>query len=226
MTAPEEPETALARGAALASANASLGAPATVAIPQAQLAGPGVGELAYSAVADDDDLYAEHGRRPWRTSEPQGIRGGDERDGAVFVVGVVALALALALGIRPHVEQRSSLSKNVVAPASHAPAPKAQVPAPPPPSAVPAPVTQAPSKAPAPVVQQPAADVAPPPSRNHRCIPGNGTAGTTAAGSGASGPEPRHPAQNAGKIGQIRGTTGGVPAVDVDRLWTKPAGNK
>jgi hypothetical protein len=172
---------ALARGAALASANASLGAPATVAIPQAQPAGSGAGELAYSAVPDDNDLYPEFGAG---LGEHRG-RGAvlvAISAMAIFVGGVVALALALALGIRPHAEDRSSLSKNVVAPASQAPAPKAQVPAPPPPSAVPPPATQAPSQAPAPVVQQPQPTLAPR-SRNHRCIPGNGTAGTTAAGS-------------------------------------------
>ncbi len=161
VTAPGEPETALARGAALASANASLGAPATVAIPQAQLVDPGAKELAYSAVLHDDDLYAEHGadHGEHRSRKAFGVVMSAM---AIFVGGVVALALALALGIRPHVEERSSLSKNVVAPASQAPAPKAQVPAPPPPSAVPAPVTQAPSKAPAPVVQQPQPTLAPP----------------------------------------------------------------
>jgi hypothetical protein len=157
VTAPEEPETALARGAALASANASLGAPATVAIPQAQPAGSGAGELAYSAVPDDNDLYPEFGA---------GL--GEHRSRGAVLVAISAMAIfvggvmALALGIRPHAEDRSSLSKNVVAPASQAPAPKAQVPAPPPPSAVPAPATQAPSQALAPVVQQPQPTLAPP----------------------------------------------------------------
>ena len=157
VTAPEEPETALARGAALASANASLGAPATVAIPQAQPAGSGAGELAYSAVPDDNDLYPEFGARL-----------GEHRSRGAVLVAISAMAIfvggvmALALGIRPHAEDRSSLSKNVVAPASQAPAPKAQVPAPPPPSAVPAPATQAPSQALAPVVQQPQPTLAPP----------------------------------------------------------------
>jgi len=161
VTAPEEPETALARGAALASANASLGAPATVAIPQAQPAGSGAGELAYSAVPDDNDLYPEFGARLGE-HRSRGAFLVAISAMAIFVGGVVALALALALGIRPHVEERSSLSKNVVAPASQARVPKVQVPAPPPPSAVPAPATQAPSQAPAPVVQQPQPTLASP----------------------------------------------------------------
>jgi hypothetical protein len=152
ITVPEEPETALARGAALASANASLGASATVVIPQVRDPDPGVGQLAYSAVSDDDD-HPYPAEPEYRSRKALVLAMSAT---AVFVVGVVALALALALGIRPHVEQRSSLSRNVVAPASQPPAPKVEAPAPPPPSAVPAPLTEAPSEAPAPVVQQPA----------------------------------------------------------------------
>jgi hypothetical protein len=143
----------LARGAALASANAQLGALQTVKMPHVDLdapAGSGSGELAYSAVADDEtglyrdvdaDLGEQRGRKPLLMAISVT---------AIFVGGVVALALALAFGIRPHVEQRPSISKNVVAPATQAPA-KPAVPAPPPPSAVLAPESVAPS---APVVPQ------------------------------------------------------------------------
>jgi hypothetical protein len=156
VTAAEEPETALARGAALASANAQLGAPQTVKMPHLDLdapAGSGSGELAYSAVADDEtglyrdvdaDLGEQRGRKPLLVAISVT---------AIFLGGVVALALALALGIRPHVEQRPSISRNVVAPATQVPA-KPAVPAPPPPSAVPAPESVAPFEAPAPVVPQ------------------------------------------------------------------------
>jgi hypothetical protein len=146
VTAPEEPEMALARGAALASANAQLGAPSTVAMPcvgPGALAESGPGELAYSAVADDEtnvdrgvDLGKRRGRKPLLAIVSAMV---------IFVGGAVAVALALAFGIRPHVEQRPDISKNVVAPATQAPA-KPAAPAPPPPSAVPA----APSQAPAP----------------------------------------------------------------------------
>lgn len=163
ITVPEQPETALARGAALASANASLGAPATVVIPQVQDPDPGVGQLAYSAVSDDSDDHpypAEPAYQPeYQRRKALVLAMGAM---AVFVIGVVALALALALGIRPHVEQRSSIGRNAVAPASKPPAPKIEEPAPGlsgPPSAEPAPVSrayQAPSEAPAPVVQRPA----------------------------------------------------------------------
>jgi hypothetical protein len=151
VTAPEEPETALARGAALASANAQLGAPSTVAMPYVdEPARP----LAYSAEADPEgglepgdyrEYTPDRGER--RSRKLLAILGVS----AVFVGGVVALTVALAIGIRPHVEQRPSISKNVVAPVTHAPAPKPEAPAPPPPSAPPAPQTAAPpSVAPAP----------------------------------------------------------------------------
>jgi hypothetical protein len=157
VTAPEEPEMALARGAALASANAHLGAPSTVAMPQVgpdALAESGSGELAYSAVADGKtgvyrksraDLGERRSRKPLLAIVSAM---------AIFVGGVVALALALAFDIRPHVEQRPSISKNVVAPVTQAPA-KPAVPAPPPPSAVPAPESAAPSEAQPPVAPQP-----------------------------------------------------------------------
>ena len=65
---------------------------------------------------------------------------------AIFVVGAVALTLALALGIRPHVDQRPDISRNVVAPATQAaPPPQAPAPAPPPPAA---PAPAAPNPAP------------------------------------------------------------------------------
>ncbi|HEY2500466.1 MAG TPA: hypothetical protein VGI68_03350 [Mycobacterium sp.] len=155
VTAPEEPEMALARGAArgaaLASANAQLGAPSTVAMPYVgpgALADSGPGELAYSAVAEHEtgvrresraDLSKRRSRKPLLAIVTAM---------AIFVGGAVALALALAFAIRPHVDQRPDISKNVVAPATQAPA-KPPVPAPPPPSAVPAPETAAPSQAPA-----------------------------------------------------------------------------
>jgi hypothetical protein len=76
----------------------------------------GSGELAYSAVADDEtgvyresraDLDERRSRKPLLA-----MAGGM----AIFVGGVAALALALAFGIRLHVEQRPSISKKVVGP--------------------------------------------------------------------------------------------------------------
>ncbi|WP_211284959.1 DUF7159 family protein, partial [Mycobacterium palustre] len=54
VTAPEEPEMALARGAALAAANAQLGAPSTLALPPVE---DPVQELAYSAEPDPPGPY-------------------------------------------------------------------------------------------------------------------------------------------------------------------------
>jgi len=144
VTAPEEPEMALARGAALASANAQLGAPSTVAMPYVgpgALAESGAGELAYSAVAGHEtgvhrESRAELGKRRSRKPLLAIVAAL-----VIFVGGAVALALALAFDIRPHGEQRPDIGKNVVAPATRAPA-KPALPASPPPAA--------PSQAPAP----------------------------------------------------------------------------
>jgi hypothetical protein len=147
VTAPAEPELALARGAALASANAQLGASSTVVMPQVQDPAP---ELAYSAEPDDESdpavgdyrEYADPGER--RSAKSLAIVSAT----VIFVGGVVALTLALAVGIRPHVDQRPSVSKNVVAQVTPAPPPKAEV-APPPPSAAPPPPSAAPTTQPA-----------------------------------------------------------------------------
>jgi hypothetical protein len=143
LTAPEEPEMALARGAALASANAQLGAPSTVAMPYVgpgALGESGPGELAYSAVASDDTGAHPESRADlgeWRRSKPLVTI---VTAMMIFVAGAVALALALAFDIRPHVQQRPDIGKNIVAPAPQAP----------PKPAVPAPQPAAPAQAPAP----------------------------------------------------------------------------
>ncbi|OBF51238.1 hypothetical protein A5787_07570 [Mycobacterium sp. 852002-50816_SCH5313054-b] len=143
VTAPEEPEMALARGAALASANQQLGAPSTVAMPYVEDPAPA---LAYSAEADPSpDDYRQYGER--RSRKLLAVLGAT----AILVVG--AVALALAIGIRPHADQRPDISKNVVAPATQA--------APPPPQAPP-PAPSAPPPAPAPVAPNPAPNSNPP----------------------------------------------------------------
>jgi hypothetical protein len=214
VSVPEEPEMALARGAALAAANAPLFASSTAALAYAQdpgtgevnpylLAGylavpevaagtePGEEDLAYSAVPDEEaeafteedpdaygpvvdeenfttgmhpDFEAASGEQPTRRPflAAMGVL-------TIFVVGVVALVVALAVSIRPHVDQKPSLSQNVVTPHQQLPAPpppKAAVPAPPaPPPPKPAPAV-VPAPAPAPVyAPAPArAPAAPPPA--------------------------------------------------------------
>ena len=151
VTAPAEPEMALAHGAALASAHAPLFTSSTRAIAWAQDPDDGSDGMAYGAVPDVDG----RGRKPFLVT-------GSALAG-LFVVGVVALAVALAVSIRPTGPDRPQAGGNVVIPARHepVPAPKPRVSAPPPVAPAPAPApaplnvpapAPAPAQAPAPVV--------------------------------------------------------------------------
>jgi hypothetical protein len=168
LSAPEEPETALARGAALASANAPLFVSTTAAQAWAQDPGTGVvapfavtpgyfevgtdaesgaNLLAYSAVADDFAagytgeytavttlIDAEHEKKPFA------LLGSVLA--SIFIVGVAALVVSLAISIRPTAGVRPDPGHSVVAPATQAPAAApARVPAP---AAAPAPAAPAP----------------------------------------------------------------------------------
>jgi hypothetical protein len=143
VTTPEEPEMALARGASLAAANAKLGAPRTVSMPAAQTSSAAAIELAYSAV--DDPASDAHPAAALRQPRSRKSILTIAAVTAVFVGGIVALALALAFGIGPHADQQPDVGTNVVAPQN----PDAGAPGPPPPSDAPA----APPHAPAPSVQ-------------------------------------------------------------------------
>jgi hypothetical protein len=175
LTAPEEPDTALARGAALASANAPLFVSSTAARAYAQdpftgavdpfAIAPGYFEvpesgddaLAYSAVPDDfaDAYTGAHtaatsfigaGHRDWRSF---GLVG--SVFAAIFIVGVAALVVSLAIAIRPTAGVRPDPAHNIVAPAQPAQAAPAPVPAAPAPAAVP----EVPAAAPVPVPAAP-----------------------------------------------------------------------
>jgi hypothetical protein len=176
VSAPTEPGSALARGAALASAHAPLSEWSTSAVAYAQ--DPGTGEAvpvaavddladgtgsqqrAYSAepVADlytpprDGDFWAEEtdpGRQPFLVA--LGVL-------MVFVFGVAALTMSLALDIRPKVSSRPSIGQRVVVPAKPVPAP-----APPPAAPAVAPAApRAPAPAPAAPAPAPAAPAIPP----------------------------------------------------------------
>ncbi|UVO13781.1 hypothetical protein NM962_06795 [Mycobacterium sp. SVM_VP21] len=202
VSVPEEPDMALARGAALASAHAPLFSSSTRA--QAWAQDPGTGELdpalasagyayvapggvnyddvdynvtadneplAYSALsdsgvvlggalpdlADDAELVDSRmldfstGIQP-RERKPMLVTGGVA---ALFVIGVLGLAIALAVGMRAANQHRPDVRANVV---SHPPA-AVVTPAPAPPAAPPAPAGEpAPPRAPAPapVPQAPA----------------------------------------------------------------------
>ncbi len=221
VSVPEEPDMALARGAALASAHAPLFSCSTRA--QAWAQDPGTGELypalasagyayiapagvnydevdynvtadneplAYSALpesgavvggalpdlADDPELVDSRmldfstGIQP-RERKPMLVTGGVA---ALFVIGVLGLAIALAVGMRAANQHHPDIRANVVT--HQAPRPAAVVPpAPAPPAAPPAPAgapapprAPAPAPAPAPVLRAPApvpvpVPVAPPP---------------------------------------------------------------
>jgi hypothetical protein len=192
----EEPQTALARGAALASANAPLFTSSTAALAYAQdpgtgevnpyaLAGylsvpdvsagaaPGDSDLAYSAVPNQDAdtvsmdragdvgfAGALQGRRPLLLASTVLA--------VIAVTAVVALEIALGVGIRPTVALRPNPGQDLIVPAQQAPAPApvVQAPAPQPvhlPLNQPAPVNAAAPPAPPPPAAPPVpAPVAPP----------------------------------------------------------------
>src|SRR3984957_2226953 len=120
VSTPEEPETALARGGALASARAPLSTSSTTALAYAR--DPGIGAigrygvaprhvdvpagggdaLAYSVVADTTAAFPNSvtdRREPGRA--PRWVVAGAAA--ALFVAGAVALVIALAMNNRPNV---------------------------------------------------------------------------------------------------------------------------
>lgn len=234
LTAAEEPETALARGAALASAHAPLFASSTAALAYAQDPGTGainplavapgyfdapgdagVDALAYSAVPDDpDDFFT--GSQTAATE----LVGADYRGrnfklvgsavAAVFVIGVVALVVSLAIAIRPTANVRPSPNENVVvAPTRPAPAPAPVPEAPAPAPAAPAPAPVAPAPIPVPAAPPPAPPpVAPVPVPIPLPIPGIGGPPGGGWGPGHGGGHGDH---DDGFPGGPRGGFGGGP---------------
>lgn len=170
VSAPDEPDLALARGAALAAANAPAFEASTVGLAYSQDPdGPTAGS-AYAALAAAQTQMApfDGGEPSFDDDEPQtDIQvAGEERKPfllvgsaltSIFVVGVVALVISLAVSIRPTADQRPSPGQSAIVPSTIAPAPppsvqqEAQpVEAPPPPPPPPAETI----KAPIPVVQE------------------------------------------------------------------------
>jgi hypothetical protein len=155
VNAPDEPEIALARGAALASAHAPTFEATTVglaysqdpdgttagnayvglAAAETQMAPAGAALDEYSAPTDMDLIPTDEGRKPF-------LLVGSALT-SIFVVGVVALVISLAVSIRPTVDQRPNPGANAIVPSTVAPAP------------APAPVQEA---------QQPVAPLPPPPA--------------------------------------------------------------
>jgi hypothetical protein len=249
VSAAAEPETALARGAALASAHAPLFESSTAALAYAQDPGTGAVDpvvalaagvavadgalsdapadeaLAYSAAPDDEaNAYTPAAGDELAVTDATmfgfGIAEQPPRDRKpflvalgvlmVFVVGVAALAVALALGIRPSVQNRPDLGERIVVPAKPAPPPAqapppppAQVPAPAPVAPAPAPVAPAPALPPPPPVLPPPALPAPPPM-----VPGPGLPGPGLPGPGLPGPKIPGP-----KLPGLGGGHGGIPGI-------------
>ncbi|OBK27128.1 hypothetical protein A5634_01655 [Mycobacterium asiaticum] len=162
LTAPEEPETALARGAALASAHTPLLVSSTAARAYAQDPGTGAytvdpalfenvdSGLAYSAVDSEPD---REDRKPFA------LLGSVLA--SIFVIGVASLVVSLAVSIRTTSGTRPEPGQAIVVPTQQvpeAPAPTPQAPAPVP-EQVPtpqAPAPQVPEQVPTQVPQAPA----------------------------------------------------------------------
>ncbi|MCW2690005.1 MAG: rane protein [Mycobacterium sp.] len=132
---PEDPELALARGAALTAANtpsfeASTAGMAYSLDPDGATAVP----AALSELADADTQLAPVGYA--QTDATKGaVDSADARQGrkpfvpvgsvvtALLVIGVVAFVMSLAVSIQPTADQRSSPGENVILPSTLAPAP-------------------------------------------------------------------------------------------------------
>jgi hypothetical protein len=171
VTVPEEPDMALARGAALASANAPLFAASTAALAYSLDPGtgevnsraltptyldvcgnadPGAAALAYSALEEDDVREARRGR--------PSLLVGSALAGVAAVAAGVVVVVVVTLTSDAHPAPPAQPTPRAVAPVNRVPPPEAQVPAPsPPPPAVAAP------PAPAPAVAAPPAPPAPAP---------------------------------------------------------------
>jgi hypothetical protein len=227
VSAPTEPGSALARGAALASAHAPLSDWSTSAVAYAQDPGTGAAD---PVVADDDVVEGTGSQQRAYSAEPAADLYTAPRDAdfwaeetdpgrrpflvalgvlMVFVFGVAALTISLALDIRPSVSNRPSLGKAVVVPAKPAQPPAVPAVAPVAPAApTPAPAAPAPAPvAPAipPVIPVP---IAP--------IPGPGPVGPPPVfGPGPLAPGPPHgaPGFGPGLPGIPHGPGPGLPGI-------------
>ncbi|SEH51111.1 hypothetical protein SAMN04489835_0747 [Mycolicibacterium rutilum] len=176
--APDEPEMALARGAALAAAHAPAFEASTVGLAYSQdpdgttagsvYAGLAAAETQLAPVGGDGAYAAAFEPRTDLSPAPAEDRKPFLLVGSaltsIFVVGVVALVISLAVSIRPTADQRPSPGQSAIVPSAVAPAPPpapveqaqpAQAPPPPP-------VVAETIKPPVPVVQQQPAPQAPP----------------------------------------------------------------
>jgi hypothetical protein len=164
VSAPEDSEIALARGAAIAAASAPRFEASTVGLAYSQDPdGPTAADPYHIDPAFAATQLRAVSALPAGAVEPPDVREETRRPfllvgstlTSIFVIGVVALVISLAVSIRPTADQRPSPGENVVVPSAAAPAPQAQAPAPAP---APAPVAPPPAPetipAPVPVVQE------------------------------------------------------------------------
>ncbi len=162
VSAPEDPETALARGAALASANAPLFVLSTDALAYAQ--DPGTGQVsdipAQVAEADTTVLSGVTDRGAGATRKPRRpVLLASSVLAVIFTCAAVALEIALAINIRTTVALQPSPEQNIIIPTKEAPAPPSR----PAPVAHPAPEFVAPRVAPPGPPQQHVATAPPAP---------------------------------------------------------------
>ncbi|KUI12099.1 hypothetical protein AU192_24080 [Mycobacterium lehmannii] len=174
--APDEPEMALARGAALAAAAAPALEASTVGLAYSQDPDGTTAGSVYAGLAGAPTQLAPAGGDgasvgDYASRTDLHAAANDDRKpfllvgsamASIFVVGVVALVISLAVSIRPTADQRPSPGQSAIVPSSIAPAPPAPpteqaqpVQAPPPPQAETI-------KAPVPVAAQQPAPQAPP----------------------------------------------------------------
>jgi len=166
VTVPEEPDTALARGAALASAHAPLFVSSTAAVAYSQVPDWTTAEVVdpSAAGADPTDAGADPAEDLPYTYDQAGLRADEPGRKpllvalgvmTVFFVGVSALVISLGLRARPAVSQQPRVGAGLIFPVKEAPAaapkaPKPESQAPPmaPPNIVRQPVPEAPQPAP------------------------------------------------------------------------------
>jgi len=143
VSAPDEPELALARGAALAAASAPALESSTVGLAYSQdpdgttagsvFAGLANAETQMRPVGADGASIGDYDPQT-DLQLPEGERKPFLLVGSaltsIFVVGVVALVISLAVSIRPTADQRPSPGQNALVPTTVAPAAPAPAPAP------------------------------------------------------------------------------------------------
>jgi hypothetical protein len=131
---PEDPEMALARGAALTAANAPHVEASTSAMAYS-LDPDGETALTAASVSGDADTQQAPVARAHTDETSSGPKTNDAGEGrksstpvgnlvaAIFVIGVVALVMSIAVGGQPTADRSASFGQNAILPSTAAPAP-------------------------------------------------------------------------------------------------------